>query len=62
MFSCPYVTTVGATKVYPGQTVSDPESVANDPFEDPYPEAYSSGGGFSNIYPIPYYQISAVAA
>jgi tripeptidyl-peptidase I len=59
--SCPYLTNVGATKVYPGQKVTDPESAANDPKGHPYPEAYSSGGGFSNIYPIPSYQSKAVA-
>jgi tripeptidyl-peptidase-1 len=62
MFSCPYVTAVGATKVYPGNTVFDPESVANDPINDPYNEAFASGGGFSNLYPIPHYQTSAAAA
>lgn len=47
--------------MYPGHTVFEPESVANDPAGDPYTTAYSSGGGFSNIYPIPDYQASAVA-
>lgn len=55
--SCPYLTVVGATQVYPGHTVFEPESVANDP-----DEAYSSGGGFSNIFGVPDYQASAVAA
>lgn len=48
--SCPYVTNVGATKVYPGHSVHDPESAANDLAGQPYRSAYSSGGGFSNIY------------
>jgi len=50
---------VGATKVYPGHKVTDPqpESAVLDPAYPPY----SSGGGFSNIYPIPDYQTKAVA-
>lgn len=59
--SCPYVTNVGATKVYPGHTVFEPESAADDPAGDPYRSAYSSSGGFSNIFPIPEYQAAAVA-
>ncbi|TVY55396.1 Aorsin, partial [Lachnellula suecica] len=59
--SCPYLTNVGATKVYPGKTTSDPESAVVDPAGHPYRDAYSSGGGFSNIYPIPDYQKDAVA-
>ncbi|KAE8444410.1 hypothetical protein EG329_000610 [Mollisiaceae sp. DMI_Dod_QoI] len=58
--NCPYVTVVGATKVYPNHTVYEPESAAVDPAGDPYSRAYSSGGGFSNIYPIPSYQRDAV--
>jgi tripeptidyl-peptidase I len=53
--SCPYLTVVGGTQVYAGFTVNDPESAANDP------PNYSTGGGFSNIYPIPDYQAKAVA-
>ena len=50
---------MGATKVYPGHKVTDPqpESAVLDPAYPPY----SSGGGFSNIYPIPDYQTKAVA-
>ncbi|KAF7198229.1 Aorsin, partial [Pseudocercospora fuligena] len=59
--TCPYVTNVGATKVYPGYTVYDPESAVYDPAGHPYSVNFSSGGGFSNIYPIPDYQKSAVA-
>ncbi|OQN98904.1 hypothetical protein B0A48_15250 [Cryoendolithus antarcticus] len=58
--SCPYLTNVGATKVYPGKTVYDPESAANDLAGAPYRSAYSSGGGFSNIFTTPDYQQSAV--
>lgn len=62
MDSCPYITNVGATKVYPGYTVYDNESAVYDPKGHPYAIAYASGGGFSNIYPIPSYQADAVAA
>lgn len=58
--SCPYLTVVGATKVYPGRTVFEPESAANDLAGQPYRTAYSTGGGFSNIYPIPPWQRDAV--
>jgi tripeptidyl-peptidase-1 len=59
--TCPFVTSVGATKVYPGYTVSDPESAVYDPAGFPYSVNYSSGGGFSNLYSIPEYQADAVA-
>ncbi|KAK0128037.1 hypothetical protein ONS95_000023 [Cadophora gregata] len=61
--TCPYVTSVGGTKVYPGSKVTDPnpESAVYDPAGHPYSVNFSSGGGFSNIYPIPKYQASAVA-
>ncbi|KAF7909907.1 uncharacterized protein EAF01_003625 [Botrytis porri] len=60
--NCPYVTAVGATKVYPGHTVFEPESAANDLKGQPYNSAYSSGGGFSNVYKIPSYQKEAIAS
>ncbi|MCJ1416494.1 hypothetical protein MMC32_002832 [Xylographa parallela] len=59
--SCPYLTNVGATKVYPNKTVFEPECAVVDPINEPYSVAFSSGGGFSNIYPIPSYQADAVA-
>jgi tripeptidyl-peptidase I len=58
--TCPYITNVGATKVYPGRTVFEPESAVVDPAGHPYKVAFSSGGGFSNIYPVPDYQKDAV--
>lgn len=39
--SCPWLTNVGATKVYPGKTVHDPESAVFDPSPS---FNYSSGG------------------
>ncbi|KAG9890573.1 aorsin, partial [Aureobasidium melanogenum] len=53
--SCPWLTNVGGTKIYPGQTVYEPESAVNDP-----ESGYSSGGGFSNLFDIPDYQASAI--
>ncbi|KAL9088620.1 MAG: hypothetical protein Q9165_006140 [Trypethelium subeluteriae] len=58
--NCPYVTAVGATKVYPGFTVFQNESAVYDPAGHPYHVNYSSGGGFSNIYGVPSYQRKAV--
>ena len=49
--SCPYVTTVGATKNF------NPEVVAVDP-----ENGFVSGGGFSNYFPRPAYQKSVVDA
>lgn len=60
MYSCPYVTNVGATKIAPGKTVHDPEVAVVDHAGHPFTNAYSSGGGFSNIYHIPDYQVDAV--
>ena len=57
--NCPYVTSVGATQVNPCSSVNEPESVANNATGHGY--NFSSGGGFSNIYPIPAYQRSALA-
>ncbi|KAJ7474369.1 peptidase S8/S53 domain-containing protein [Mycena galericulata] len=51
-FTCPFVTSVGATQILPGNTVHDPESACE--------EFIYSGGGFSNIFPLPLYQASAV--
>jgi tripeptidyl-peptidase-1 len=53
--SCPWLTNVGGTKIYPGHTVYEPESAVNDP-----ESGYSSGGGFSNLFDIPSYQASAI--
>jgi tripeptidyl-peptidase-1 len=49
--SCPYVTAVGGTEVFPSKTVNDPESA--------WP---SSGGGFSNVFSSPSYQQAAVSS
>ena len=60
--SCPFILNIGATKIIPGGSVFEPESAVVDPAGMPYRSAFSSGGGFSNIYPIPAYQASAVAS
>jgi len=43
-------------------TVFQPESAVVDPAGHPYRSAFSSGGGFSNIYPRASYQRDAVTA
>src|SRR6267154_3132204 len=50
--TCPFVTAVGATQINPNSTVYEPESACEK-------NAYS-GGGFSNIFPMPPYQEEAV--
>lgn len=51
--SCPYVTAVGSTVLPKGSANTDPQ-VATD--------AFSSGGGFSNIFTTPDFQKDAVAS
>ena len=51
--TCPYLTIAGATFLPPGADVTKDQEVAVTRFP--------SGGGFSNIYPIPSYQAAAVA-
>lgn len=51
--TCPYLTTAGATFLPPGGDVTKDQEVAVTRF--------ASGGGFSNLYPIPSYQASAVS-
>ena len=68
-----YVTVVGGTRLYPNDTIKDPESamqvnltafnIANDPTgpEAPPYDLFASNGGFSNDFTRPSYQASAVA-
>ncbi|TFK74739.1 subtilisin-like protein [Pluteus cervinus] len=51
--TCPFVTAVGATQVNPGSTVNDPEGACE--------QVIFSGGGFSNIFPMPSYQAELVS-
>ncbi|POW04279.1 hypothetical protein PSHT_11314 [Puccinia striiformis] len=50
--TCPYVTSIGATQVASGKTVRDPEVACFTKIQ--------SGGGFSNVFKMPSYQVSAV--
>jgi len=50
--SCPFVTAVGATQVNPNSTVNDPEGACE--------QVIFSGGGFSNIFPLPSFQADDV--
>lgn len=52
--TCPYVTSVGATQMNSGSSVSDPESACAS--------VIYSGGGFSNVFAQPSYQSSAVSS
>lgn len=51
--TCPYLTTAGATYLPPTGSAAKDQEVAVTRFP--------SGGGFSNLYPIPSYQSAAVA-
>ncbi|MCJ1386575.1 hypothetical protein MMC17_009701 [Xylographa soralifera] len=64
--NCPYVTSVGATQILLGNTISEPE-VAVVPLYAAYPfngsnYVYTSEGGFSNIYTRPTYQERAISS
>ncbi|KAI2627126.1 peptidase S8/S53 domain-containing protein [Xylaria nigripes] len=56
--NCPYITAVGATTLIGNNTKSG-ERAVSQPGSGPA-EAFYSGGGFSNIFPVPSYQASAV--
>ncbi|KAL9093502.1 MAG: hypothetical protein Q9165_003897 [Trypethelium subeluteriae] len=58
--TCPYVTNVGATRLYDNQTVNDPESALQANL-GPGAELFASAGGFANYFPVPDYQTDAVA-
>ena len=50
--TCPYVTSVGATQIVPGASVTAPEEACET--------VIFSGGGFSNVFGLPAYQAAAV--
>ena len=52
--SCPYVTAVGATQIVPNASVTAPEKACET--------VIFSGGGFSNVFPLPSYQADAVSS
>lgn len=63
---CPYITSVGGTRLYANQTIRDRESAMqvnltalNPSLGAPY-GFFASGGGFSNIFTPPSYQAAAV--
>lgn len=58
--TCPYVTNVGATRLYDNQTVNDPESALQANL-GAGAELFASAGGFANYFPVPDYQASAVS-
>lgn len=58
--NCPYITSVGATMLYADQTVYTPESVMHVNLSGTA-QNFTSAGGFSNYFPQPSYQQSAVA-
>lgn len=51
--TCPYITSVGATQIANGSTVRTPEGASET--------VIFSGGGFSNVFPMPSYQQTAMA-
>lgn len=51
--TCPYVTSVGATQIKPGASVTAPEVACET--------VIYSGGGFSNVFAQPSYQAEAIA-
>ncbi|KAH9942399.1 subtilisin-like protein [Epithele typhae] len=53
--TCPYITAVGATQVPAGKSASDPERAVYLASND-----FTSGGGFSNVFPRPRWQHRAV--
>ncbi|OQO09603.1 hypothetical protein B0A48_05005 [Cryoendolithus antarcticus] len=55
---CPYLTSVGGTQVEPDKTVKDPESAMQTALSGA--PLFSSGGGFSNDFPRPWYQSAEV--
>ncbi|EME50290.1 hypothetical protein DOTSEDRAFT_68978 [Dothistroma septosporum NZE10] len=54
--TCPYVTSVGATQVIPGTNILSSRTQPERACET----IIYSGGGFSNVFPLPSYQSSAV--
>jgi tripeptidyl-peptidase-1 len=57
--TCPYVTAVGATQVIPGTNIIKDAFTGTQP-EQACETVIYSGGGFSNVFPLPSYQSSAV--
>ncbi|KAK3347336.1 peptidase S8/S53 domain-containing protein [Neurospora tetraspora] len=63
--SCPYVLAVGATEWVQPVPANASNSTANHPggpLMERATSRFASGGGFSNIFPSPFYQVSAVTS
>ncbi|KAF2767989.1 hypothetical protein EJ03DRAFT_375703 [Teratosphaeria nubilosa] len=62
---CPYITAVGATRLYENDTVHDPESAVQVNLRrrstSPVGQFFATGGGFSNYFTPPSYQAKSVA-
>jgi tripeptidyl-peptidase I len=57
--TCPYVTSVGATQVKPNTSITQDLATGVQP-EEACETVIYSGGGFSNVFPLPSYQEDAV--
>lgn len=57
--TCPYITSVGATQVIPGTNIVKALASGTEP-EQACETVIFSGGGFSNVFPLPGYQSAAV--
>ena len=57
--TCPYITSVGATQVIPGTNIVQALASGTQP-EEACETVIFSGGGFSNVFPLPAYQRQAV--
>ncbi|KAK6433611.1 hypothetical protein LTR95_010213 [Oleoguttula sp. CCFEE 5521] len=57
--TCPYITSVGATQVKPGTNIIKALATHTQP-EEACETVIYSGGGFSNVFPLPSYQSAAV--
>lgn len=57
--TCPYVTSVGATQVKPNASITTDLATGVQP-EEACETVIYSGGGFSNVFPLPDYQAGAV--
>lgn len=58
--NCPYVTSVGGTRILNETTANETEVAAYLANQDGSDDTYTSGGGFSTIYSIPKYQSEAL--
>lgn len=57
--TCPYITSIGATQVIPGSNIITDKLTGTQPEQASETVIYS-GGGFSNNFPMPSYQVSII--